>query len=167
MADAIHELLTYMGEELRKQRDLADVLENKLDAMRHYDMSRLEALSAKEQALVEMIQQANGKRDMILQKVSHEVFPQQSERRWSARELAEAVSEPMRGKLLAMADVLKSTVEKVQKLNRVNSLATEKVMNHFNHIFSLLAQSGRDIGLYSQAGKKSLLDQNRLVDAIA
>jgi len=156
-----------MSEELRKQKTLAEVLDHKLDAMRHYDMSRLEALSAKEQTLVEMIQQTAGMREEILRKVSQQLFPDAPRRRWSARQLAQAVAEPTRGKLLAMADVLKSTAEKVQRLNRVNSLATEKVMHHFNHIFSLIAQSGRDIGLYSQSGKKSLLDQNRLVDAIA
>jgi flagellar biosynthesis/type III secretory pathway chaperone len=85
----------------------------------------------------------------------------------TAKELASAAPEPARSKLLALAAMLKETAQNVQRLNRINAIATHKVLGHFDQIFRIIAQSGRDIGLYGRAGKKSITEQNRLVDAIA
>ena len=101
-------------------------------------------------------------------RVAVELLPQQRRARFmTAKELAQAASEPQRSKLLALAAMLKEVAENIQRLNRINAVATKKVLGHFDHIFNIIAQSGRDIGLYGRAGKKSIMEQNRLVDAIA
>ena len=43
MAEVVEQLIEVMNDELLCQRDLAGVLENKLDAIRHHDLSRLRA----------------------------------------------------------------------------------------------------------------------------
>ena len=94
-------------------------------------------------------------------------FPKRNGRIATARELAKVVEKPLKRKLEAFSAMLFDSAQNVERLNRINKIASEKILGHIDHIFSIIAQSGRDIGLYGRAGKKSLLEQNRLVDAIA
>jgi len=181
MSDAVEKLLQTLQDDWQWHHDLAAVLENKLDAMRHFDITRLEALTQSEQRITQAISLNEKKRREVIRQASAELFPQQGDslarqeektegRKLvpiTARELAGALKPPRRERLLALAGMLREITQKVQTLNRVNSLASHKIMGHFDHIFRIIAQSGRDIGLYGRGGKKSLLEQNRLVDALA
>jgi len=167
MADALENVIQVLNEQLRFYRDLAAVLENKLDAMRHYDATRLEALSQAEQRLIEAIKHVEKKRNEAVRRATGHLLPQRQGELASARELAQAAPPPFREKLSVLASLLREVAEKVQRLNQIGALATQKIMGHFDHIFRIIAQSGRDIGLYGRAGKKTLLEQNRIVDAIA
>lgn len=167
MSKSVEILLTAMQEELQWQQDLAAVLDSKLDAMKHYDLSRLEALSVSEQRLLEGIRLNSIKRNSAVHQTMRELMPKTKGRLTSARELAQALSEPLRGKLMAITGMLREVVEKVQRLNRINAQVSRKMLGHFDHIFRVLAQSGSDIGLYSRVGKKAVVEQKRLVDAIA
>ena len=154
MADAVEQLIEAMLDELQSHKKLSAVLDGKLDAMRHFDVSRLESLRQNEQRLLNVVRM-NGQRRA---EATHQA---------TARELAQAAPEPARSKIMALAAMLKEMAQNIQRLNRVNAVATRKVLGHFDQIFRIIAQSGRDIGLYGRAGKKSLTEQNRLVDAIA
>jgi len=167
VSDVVEKLIQMMQDELQCHSDLAAVLENKLDAMRHYDISRLESLTTNEQRITEVISLNGKKRYDVVRQASVEFFPNRGGRVATAKELADVLDEPSRGRLLALAAMLHEVTERVRRLNRINSVATQKIMGHFDHIFRIIAQSGRDIGLYGRAGKKSLLEQNRLVDAFA
>jgi flagellar biosynthesis/type III secretory pathway chaperone len=167
MADAMSELMQVLQQELRWQQDLAEVLEQKLDAMRRYDTSRLDMLTAREQQLAQRIQLHDKKRASVVRQAAAGLFPQQKKAWANARELALAAAEPLRSQLLSLAGLLREAVRKVQRLNNINRVASEKILNHFNQIFQIIAQTGRDIGLYGREGRKSLLEQNRLLDARA
>jgi flagellar biosynthesis/type III secretory pathway chaperone len=167
MADAMNELIQVLQQELRWQRELAEVLEQKLDAMRHYDTGRLEVLTTREQQLAQRIQVHDKKRATVVRQAAAGLFPQERKTWASARELALAAAEPLRTQLLSLAGLLKDAVRKVQRLNNINRLASEKILNHFSQIFQIIAQTGRDIGLYGREGRKTLLEQNRLLDARA
>jgi len=166
MTDPVIQLIETMQDDLRSQQNLAELLNNKLDAMKHYDMSRLEALSQTERRLLQGIYSGEKRRQTVLRRATRKLYPQKQDGLASARELAQVSQEPARSKILTLAAMLGGVSEKVQSLNRINALASEKILNHFNHIFRVIAQSGRDIGLYSSGGKKAYLEQNRLVDAI-
>ena len=167
MADAVEQLIEAMQQELRWQQELAVVLDNKLDAMKHYDMSRLEALSQNEQKLMQGLRHNEMRRQSAVRQAARQLSPDRPDRLSNAQELARASVEPGRSRILVLAGMLRSVAEKVQRLNRVNALASQRIIGHFDQIFRIIAQSGRDIGLYGEAGKKTLLEQNRLVDAIA
>ena len=168
MADAVEQLIEAMQEELRSHKKLSALLDGKLDAMRHFDVSRLEALRQNEQRLLDRMRMIGRGRAEATHRAVRQLLPQ---RRIgapaTARELASATPEPAHSKILALAAMLKEMAQDIQRLNRVNAVATRKVMGHFDQIFRVIAQSGRDIGLYGRAGKKSLTEQNQLVDAIA
>jgi flagellar biosynthesis/type III secretory pathway chaperone len=167
MAETLSELIEVLRQELQWQLDLATVLEQKLDAMRHYDTSRLDALTTREQQLAHLIQLHDKKRTQAVRQAAAGLFPQRKTPWAGARELAMAVADPARSEVLSLADLLKEAAQKVHRLNNINRLACEKILNHFNQIFQIIAQAGRDIGLYGRGGKKALLEQNRLLDAMA
>jgi len=156
-----------MQEDLQRHRELAQILDNKLDAMRHRDISRLEALAAVEHRLMGIISTHNKTRCDIVRQATEKYFPNYGKKSATARELANAAGGADRDKLLALSAMLIEVAGKVQSLNNINAAASQKIMGHVDHIFRIIAQSGRDIGLYGRAGKKAPLEQNRLVDAIA
>ncbi|MCK4629003.1 MAG: flagellar export chaperone FlgN [Sedimentisphaerales bacterium] len=186
MSEAVEKLIQILEDDLQWHQSLAVVLENKLDAMRHYDMSRLEALTANEQQLTEAICANEKKRRQVVRQATVEFFPQNNKPA-TARELAKALqerqssqgtankrqlpkensAETAANRLLALSDMLREVTEKVKRLNNVVSIASHKILGHFDNVFRIIAQSGRDIGLYGRSGKKSLLEQNCLVDALA
>lgn len=167
MAEIAKKLIDAMKTELNYQQSLAVLLDNKLDAMRHYDLSRLEALTENEQQMVQDTLTQENRCTDLARFATKELVPGKRGNLATASELARACREPQRSQLLSLAAMLKQMAEKVQRLNRINSIASEKILNHFDGIFRIFAQSGCDIGLYQRAGKKAFLEQNRLVDAIA
>jgi len=167
MADEIEKLMELMQEDLQRHRELAQILDNKLDAMRHRDIPRLEALAVAEHRLVGLISTHSKKRCDILRQATEKYFPGHGKKLATARELAQAAGGAARDKLLAISAMLADVTRKVQSLNQVNTIASQKILGHVDHIFRIIAQSGRDIGLYGRAGKKAPSEQNRLVDAIA
>jgi flagellar biosynthesis/type III secretory pathway chaperone len=167
MANHVQHLIETLQKELEYQRELAAVLDNKLDAMRHYDLSRLDALSQNEHRLVEVIRQNEFRRTDAARQATRQFWPERRQRPATCKELAQAAPEPQRSTLMTLAAMLAEVAETVQRLNRIGGIASRKILNHFDHIFQIFAQSGRDIGLYERGGKRSLLEQNRLVDALA
>lgn len=167
MAEPIDQVVEVLQKDLQWHQALAIVLSNKLDAMRQYDMSKLESLSSEEQRLMDVISGNEQSRNAAIRKATAVYFPQRTGRLATAREFAKVVEGPMREKLNALAAMLIDVTENVKRLNRVNAIATEKIVGHVEQVFQLIAQSGRDIGLYGRRGKKTIFEQNRLVDAIA
>ncbi|MBN1763975.1 MAG: flagellar protein FlgN [Sedimentisphaerales bacterium] len=167
MLKSVDNLIQTLQDDLQWHSDLAVVLENKLDAMRHFDLSRLEALTGNEQRLAQAIALNEKKRRDAVRAATMAVWPQRRGQTATASELAQALAEPQRSRLMSLTSMLREVMERVGRLNRINAIATHKIMGHFDHIFQIIAQSGRDIGLYGKSGKKSYLEQNRLVDAMA
>jgi flagellar biosynthesis/type III secretory pathway chaperone len=147
MADAVNRLIDTLQRELNYQRDLAAVLDNKLDAMRRYDMPRLEALSKNEQNLIESIRKNEMLRRQVIALTARQLYPGRVDVKPTAGEIAQAVAEPDRGKLIVLTGMLREVAEKVRRLNRVNAAATNKILGHFQQVFQIIAQSGKDIGL--------------------
>ncbi len=167
MSKAVEKLIQALQDDIKGHGEMGSILENKLDAMRHFDLSRLEALTGREHRLAEAMSGNAQRRNMAVRRASMEVFPRRRGRSATARELASQLQGSQRDRLLAVSGMLLELTEKVQRLNRINKNATHKVMGHFDYIFRIIAQSGRDIGLYEREGKKAMPEQNRLVDAIA
>ena len=182
MADSVEQLIETMNQELQCQRDLAGLLENKLDAMRRYDVWSLESLAANENRLIDNLQANSQRRNSAVRNVAQQLFdlPADPVRHASiptgaaptnslptARQIAEKASPINRDKILALTAMLKDVTQTVQRLSGINATASQKMLGHFDHVFRIIAQSGRDIGLYGRAGTRFHLEQNRLFDALA
>ena len=167
MDKSVEQLISAMQEEVRAHEALAGVLDGKLDALKCRDLPRLEALNAREQQLVDTVRQKGHWRESAVAKVVAVYYPQRRGERVTARELASATKEPWRSKLMAMSALLKEIAMKVSRLNQINATAMRKMMGHFDTIFNMIAQCGQDIGLYGREGKKPIVEQRCLVDALA
>lgn len=167
MRETVEQLVWAMQEELQGQRKLAAVLGDKLDAMRRYDTTKLTSLADGERQLMDGTRAKAVKRGYAVEALAAELFPQRSGGRVTARELASAVGEPAQSRISSLAGQLGEAAEATQRLNRINVAASRKVLDHMDHVFRVIAQSGRDIGLYGRMGKQTALEQNRLIDAIA
>jgi len=55
MANAVEQLIAALQDELQGHQKLSAILDGKLDAMRHFDVSRLESLRQKEQRLLDSV----------------------------------------------------------------------------------------------------------------
>ncbi len=172
MSAAINNLLQILREDYQYHVELVQVLENKLDAMRHYDMSRLEALGQQEQRLTQAVALNGQKRVATVTQAAYVLIPGAANKGVRASELAAAMQlrpelSDQAEQLSTLVSLLKAVTEKIQRLNQINNLATRKILGHFDQIFRIIAQNGRDIGLYGRGGKKTYMEQNRLVDARA
>ena len=167
MADMADQLIQALQEELHGQQTLVAVLENKLQAMQHYDMKRLEALVANEQQLLHGIRQKANRRDLAVKRLTALVFPHRRGDRAKANELAQHIDESRRRLFLGLTGALREMVEKAQRLNRINAIASQKVLQHLGHVFRIISQTGVEIGLYNPVGKKATVEQRYIVDALA
>lgn len=167
MADVTEQLIKAMQEELEGQQELVSILADKLDAMRQYDMMGLESLMSSEQRAIELLRQKGARRDFAVRQLTSRVFPGRKGQPARAVELAEMVDKCYRDRFVAVTSMLKDVAEKAQRLNKINAVASQKVLQHLGHIFRIIARSGHDIGLYSPGGKKTQMQHNQIVDAIA
>ncbi len=156
-----------MQAELSVQEQLAALLENKLAAMRDLDVTRLDALSKVERQVVEQARIAGAKRQHAATVLTQALLGGGNGRAATARELAAAADEPLKSQLLSLAGMLAEAVQKSQRLNRVVDVAARKVLGHVEQVFRMLAQSGREIGLYGRQGRRPMTEQNSLIDAMA
>ena len=155
-----------MKEELVVQQRLAATLQHKLESMRCYDVERLQTLTLSESEAVTAAQRAALRRRQAGRRLSESLFGKKDEP-VGASEMAAACEEPQRSGILTLAGQLRGAAETTQRLNRINRIATRKLLGHMEHVFRVIAQAGRDIGLYGRAGRKPLMQHNRLIDAIA
>jgi len=167
MSEHVQELIAVLQQELGLQTELVRVLDGKLDAMGRYDMTSLQALSQREQSLVASLQGQEQRRRQAVQQASRALLHGRSRVGATARQLAQAAPEPQRSLLVRLAQRLREAVEKARRLNRINEIATRKILGHVDDVFRIIARSGCDIGLYGQSGRRACGAQNRLVDALA
>jgi len=167
MANVFGPLLEAMSAELQAQQQLTELLENKLDAMRRYDLPRLEALSAAESRVLSQVRSSAQKRTIAARAATTVLNPPRQKAIATAKELAALAEGSVRERLEALIASLSNAAEKTQRLNYIHAAATRRVVGHLNHIFRLVAQTGKDAGLYNRGGKAAMLEQNRLVDAKA
>ena len=166
MSDQSALLVTALQNELQCQQQLALLLENKLEAMRRYDVHRLEGLADSEKQLLEKMQLAAVRRRHTAETLTRQVLAQLG-RPATAKELAAASDEPVRSQLYSLSALLAQECERVQRLNRINDIASRKMLGHVDQVFRVIAQAEHDVGLYSRGGRKPALEQNRIFDAIA
>lgn len=167
MRPELEPLMQTMRTELTAYKQLAAVLEQKLDAMRRRDLQDMQFRLEREQRLLVTMRQAAGQRTVLVRRLARTILPGRTPEEVTARELAQTSSEPQQSRMMGLIGMLREAAEKVQRLNRVVTQTTRKLMGHIDAIFNLIAQGDGESGLYGRAGKKAPTPQRQLVDAIA
>ena len=135
--------------------DLGSVLDAKLSAMRSADMASVQELQVRQRKLSERIAERNGLRRQLLERTGEDLgLDKVAARGMSLRALAARVPEPHRGHLLIMADKLRETVERVEKMNLKIGFVSTVMLKHFEKVFEAMTAPAADPGLYTSHGRQ-------------
>lgn len=168
MIKIVEKLIETMQQEFVVQSKLETLLTNKLNALKNRDLTRFEMLNSDEQSLVVDVRVKGRNRDKAVQSAARHYLPRLGEHTITAKELADAAGEPLRGRIMALAAMLKDVALKIQSLNSICKTTLKKIMGHFDSIMTAISQHGNNIGLYQRSGQKpQMLEQTRIIDAIA
>jgi len=167
MNEAVLGLVQSLKEELSYQQQMEALLNGKLEAMRRYDMARLEGLTVAEKRLVETERLRSAKRERWVLRLTRQFCPEIRGRLATAKEIAAKLPAPFGQEVMYLAVKLKETTERLVRLNQINASVTRKLLGHVDSIFKIVAQAGVEIGLYSRAGRQTELEHRRLIDALA
>lgn len=168
MTDVMEKLIETMQQEYVVQIKLEKLLASKLSALKNRDLTKFETLNSSEQNLVVDVRIVGRNRSQAVQTVARHYLPRMDDHVVTAKELAEAAGEPVKGRILALAAMLKDVALKIRDLNNICKTTLKKLLGHFDSIMNALSNNGNNIGLYQRSGlKPKMLEQTRIIDALA
>jgi hypothetical protein len=164
MDKLVAELLTLLRELLAGQERLLGLALARREAMRTYDISRLETVAGQER--VETVRQVElDKRRMALTSQMRAVMG--SNTAVTVTEVARRVEEPAKSQLLALAAQLKETVEQVERNTRINATISETVVKGLAKVLKIVTGLAQHAGLYMRNGRKAALHGIHLLEVTA
>lgn len=166
MSPSLTRLIEQTQQEYQCHHQLQQLLETKLEAIRHCDVGQLETLAEQEARLVQMIRVNEQRRRESLHQLQAET-PNAERQPWNASRVAEVATEPQRSQWLALVEHFRKTAENCRRLNGIIGIVTQKLIGHTEQVFSVLARAGESIGLYERPGCKAAGPSHCLLDARA
>ena len=164
----VKQLINAMTNDIRNYRDLALVLERRLDAIRTRKAELIEEMTASQEKLMRSLAINAQRRLQIVDKLTAIMFPAKAGKaQITVSEIAENIANPDKTKLLALKSMLHKEVDKVNRLNRINTIAIKKMLGHLDFIFKAISNVEHDTGIYDKEGKQQGSYPSSLIDAIA
>ena len=164
MDKLITELLALLRELLAGQERLLALALARREAMRTFDMPRLETMAGQERA--ETVRMAElDKRRLALTGRMRAVLGGGTPA--TVSEVAKRVEEPARSQLLGLAAQLKETMEKVERNSRINATVSETVVKGLAKVLKVVTGLAQHAGLYMRNGRKAALHGVHLLEVTA
>jgi flagellar biosynthesis/type III secretory pathway chaperone len=163
MDKLINELLNLLSDLLAGQGRLLALATARRDAMKTFDIARLEALT--EQQRVET--QALAILDVRRKALVAQFKPLLKGAEPTVSEIARRVGEPQKTQLLALAGQIKATVEQLDRANRINATVSEAVIKGLAKVLKIVTGLAQHAGLYMRNGRKAALHGIHLLEITA
>jgi flagellar biosynthesis/type III secretory pathway chaperone len=163
MDKLINELLNLLCDLLAGQGRLLALATARRDAMKTFDIARLEALT--EQQRVET--QALAILDVRRKALVAQFKPLLKGAEPTVSEIARRVGEPQKTQLLALAGQIKATVEQLDRANRINATVSEAVIKGLAKVLKIVTGLAQHAGLYMRNGRKAALHGIHLLEITA
>jgi len=164
MDKLISELLTLLRELLACQQRLVTLALARRDAMRAFDIERLNAIGAQEHAEMQTVAALETRRKTLIQQfkavLGRNVDP-------TVSEIAKRASEPARTQLLGLAAQIKEAVEVVSRNTRINAAVSEGVVKGLAKVLKVVTGLAQHAGLYMRNGRKAALHGIHLLEITA
>jgi hypothetical protein len=164
MDKLVTELLTLLRELLAGQDRLLKLALARREAMRVFDIARLETLAAQERTEALKMADLDRRRQVLVGQfrvvLGKGVEP-------TVTEIARRVNEPMRSRLLGLAGQLKQTVEQVERNTRINATISETVVKGLAKVLKVVTGLAQHAGLYMRNGRKAALHGIHLLEVTA
>ena len=164
MDKLVTELLTLLRELLAGQDRLLKLALARREAMRVFDIARLETLAAQERTEALRMAELDRKRQLLVGQfkaaLGKGVEP-------TVTEIARRVNEPVKSRLLGLAGQLKETVEQVERNTRINATISETVVKGLAKVLKVVTGLAQHAGLYMRNGRKAALHGIHLLEVTA
>lgn len=158
------ELLQLLKELLVAYRQLQAVASQRQEAMRTFDVERMNALLEQERPLTERLEALEKARRMLVEKIKF-FGGRGFEPTTSA--IAAKCGEPLKTQLLVTAAGLRDAVESLNRVNRINSKVATTVVQSLARVLKIVTGIAQHAGLYMRNGKKASVSGIHLLEVTA
>lgn len=152
MDKVVQELLGLLREMLAGQQQLLKLGYARREAMRVFDIVRLEIFSGQEQAQVRQLALLERRRQVLVAQF-RALLPRGVEP--TVSEIASRMAEPMKGQLLVLAAQIRETAEGVTRTARINAAVSEGVVKGLARVLKVVTGFAQHAGLYLRNGRKA------------
>jgi hypothetical protein len=164
MDKLVNELLTLLRELLAIQQRVLLLTLARREAMRTFDIGRLEGLVEQEKAAARALAEAHRRREILTPQLrtllGKNVQP-------TVSEIAQRTPEPARSRLLALAGQIRQIAEQVERNNRINATVSEAVVKGLAKVLKVVTGLAQHAGLYMRNGRKAALHGIHLLEMTA
>ena len=154
MDKLVNELLILLRDILASQQRLLQIAGVRQEAMKLYEIDRLNALLEQERLETQRAEAFISRRRVLMQQL-HNVMGRNVEVKVS--EIAKRCSEPARTQLLLLAAEIKTATEELDRRGRVNAKVSEAVVNGMAKVLKIMTGLAQHAGLYMRNGRKAAL----------
>ena len=147
--------------------DLLALIREKVDAMKHSDIQRMQALTEREHALAKRIHEREGYRRQLMDAIGEQLnLPPRAARALSVSQLAGRIPEPQRSALLEAARRLRARVTRTAAANRAAGTIARQITSHLRWVFaSVKPREDGPVG-YSGDGVSVGCGGTKILDAV-
>jgi hypothetical protein len=164
MDKLVNEILTLLRELLAIQQRVLLLTLARREAMRTFDIGRLEGLVEQEKAAAQALAEAHRRREILTPQLrAHLGKNVQS----TISEIAQRTPEPARSQLLALAGQIRQIAEQVERNNRINATVSESVVKGLAKVLKVVTGLAQHAGLYMRNGRKAALHGIHLLELTA
>ena len=152
MDKLVTELMELLREMLGSQQRLLAIATGRREAMRAFDVERLNVLSEQEKTETDRAGDLDRKRKDVTSRLKNELgrgVPP------TVTEVAKRLEDPARTQLLMLAAEVKQVVEQVDKHTRVNAKVSEAVVKGMARVLKVVTGMAQHAGLYMRNGRKA------------
>jgi hypothetical protein len=154
MDKLVIELLNLLREMLASQQRLLQIAVARQEAMRVYELDRMNELLEQERQEALKGEGLNVRRQILMQQFQS-VLGRGVETKVS--EIAKRCNEPAKTQLLGLAAEIKKVCEKLDQHTRMNAKVSESVVKGLAKVLKVMTGMAQHAGLYMRNGRKAAL----------
>ncbi|MCH7700170.1 MAG: flagellar export chaperone FlgN [Planctomycetes bacterium] len=146
---------------------MTEVISRKIEQMRRADMEGMRDSAAKEQALLERINERDGLRRQVTDRLGKSLGMSAGRvRAMTARQLAEKIGPPVGDQILGAAQTLRVTLNKLAVTNRTAGAISGKIVEHLHGVFAAMSGADADGAEYERGGRVGMTSRRQLFEAV-
>jgi len=164
MDKLVAELIKLLSELLAGQEKLLKLALARRDAMRTFDIGRLETLTGQERLAMAEMAELDRRRQLLVGQFRN-VLPRGVEP--TVTEISRRTAEPAKTRLLALAGQIREAAEQVERNTRINATVSETVVKGLAKVLKVVTGLAQHAGLYMRNGRKAALHGIHLLEVTA
>lgn len=164
MANLNEGMIELLQEMLHAHERILAIANARFEAMRAYDMVALNILMAREQQEISALQGLEKQRKDLMAQFRAVLGPRVE---ITTSEIARRADAKSRERMLALAAQLKSVVEQLARVNRINAKVSGSVVQALSRVVKVITGMAQHAGLYMKNGRKASLAGVHMLDATA